>query len=150
MKFIITVLLFLSCFTFASIAQKNNGRQLYEAIHAKDTLQVEMLLNKGADANYKEKWMKFEMSMLILAVQNKDFKSVKLLIEHKAQIDWKDIAQITALMYAAYIGDVNIINYLIKSGADIHAHDDQGNTVLSAAKEGKHPEAIQVIEAALK
>ncbi len=53
-------------------------------------------------------------------------------------------------MYAAQIGNTLIIGYLLDKGADIHAKDSKGNTVLSAAKEGKHPEAIKLIESKLK
>jgi ankyrin repeat protein len=94
----------LSCFFLHANAQKSLNRQLYEAVSSTDTLQVEALLGKNADANYKEKLMTFEMSMLILAVQKESFKTVKLLIEHKAEVDWKDMFKTTALMYAAHSG----------------------------------------------
>jgi ankyrin repeat protein len=144
--FLVVAFLFLSIY---ANSQAINSR-LFKAINAKDTTSAEELLNKGADANYKEKTGQFEMSLLILSVNNKDYRSVKLLVDHKAEIDWKDWFSTTALMYAANLGDVNIIRYLLKNGADIHAQDKQGNTVLSAAKEGNHPEAIKLIEDNLK
>jgi ankyrin repeat protein len=122
------------------------NEQLYKAVGSKDTLQVEKLLNDGADASYIKKLGQAEVSILIWAVMQKNLKSVKLLVDHKANINWKDWFKTTALMYAADLGNLDIINYLVKNGADIHAHDDQGNNVLSAAKEGKHSEAIKLIE----
>jgi ankyrin repeat protein len=127
-------------------AQRPIDKKLFQAVRNKDTLAVASLLEKGANPNVRKAIVKFEMSMLILAVQNQDFRTVKLLVENKAEIDWKDWFKSTALMYAAYSGNVNIIRFLLERGADIKAHDDQGNTVLSAAKEGKHPEAIKLIE----
>jgi ankyrin repeat protein len=102
-------------------------------------LNVEKLLNNGADANYIKNQGKADMPLLIFSVVNSDFKTVKLLVEHKADINRKDWFSTTALMYAASNGDLNIIKYLLDNGADINAKDEQGNTVLSAAKEGKHP-----------
>jgi ankyrin repeat protein len=126
-------------------AQTLNDK-LAKAISDKDTTMVETLLKQGADANYKQKLGNVEMSLLILAVNKKNYKSVKLLVDHKAEVDWKDWFSTTALMYAANLGEINIIRYLLKNGADINAHDNQGNTVLSAAKEGNHPEVIKLIE----
>ena len=75
---------------------------------------------------------------------------VKLLVDHKVEINWKDWFGSTALMYAAHKGNIAIISYLLKNGADIHFKDKEGNTVLSAAKEGNHPDAIKFIEDNLK
>jgi ankyrin repeat protein len=121
--------------------------QLYSAIARKDTLMVEKLLDKGADANYIKKWDKSEMTLLIFSVNyGADFKIVKLLVEHKADVNKKDVFNITALMYAASEGYINIIKYLLDHGADVHANDGQGDTVLSLAILGAHPEAIRLIE----
>lgn len=133
-----------------NVFAQNINRKLYEAVSAADTVNVNYLLNNGADANYKEKIGSFGMSMLILAVNNQDFATIKLLITHKVNIDERDWFNSTALMYAAHSGNLDIIKCLIKNGADIHADDGQGNTVLSAAKEGKHQEAIQLIQDLLK
>lgn len=122
------------------------NEQLYKAVNANDTTLAETLINKGADVNFKRKVMNFDMSLLMLSVQQDQFKMVKLLVDHKVEIDWKDWFGSTALMYAANKGNVNIISYLLKNGADVHFTDKEGNTVLSAAKEGNHPDAIKIIE----
>jgi|SRR6185312_4116324 len=144
MKSIITT------FTLLIICIYANGQtlneQLYQAVKAKNSTQVGLLLDKGADANYKAARGEFQLSLLIVSVNNQDIQTVKLLVDHNAEINWKDWFKTTALMYAAQKGNVEIISYLLKHGADIHAHDDQGNTVLTAAKEGNHPEAIKLIE----
>lgn len=139
--------LFITCLLLSiCVKAQTLNEALAKAIRAKDTTMVETLLGKGAEANYKPKMGQAEVSLLILAVNNKDYKSVKLLVDHKAEVDWKDWFSTTALMYAASLGDVNIITYLLKNGADINAHDKQGNTVLSAAKEGNHQEVVKLIE----
>lgn len=126
------------------------NEQLYKAVNANDTTLAETLINKGADVNVKHKAMNFEMSLLMLSVQKDQFKMVKLLVDHKAEVDWKDWFGSTALMYAANKGNISIISYLLKNGADVHFKDKDGNTVLSAAKEGNHPDAIKLIEDSLR
>jgi ankyrin repeat protein len=143
------LLLFFILSTIYVKAQAIN-EQLYKAVNANDTTLAETLINKGADVNLKRKVMNFEMSLLMLSVQQDQFKMVKLLVDHKVEIDWKDWFGSTALMYAANKGNVDIIGYLLKNGADVHFKDKDGNTVLSAAKEGNHPEAIKLIEDSLK
>jgi ankyrin repeat protein len=139
----------LLCIGLYAMAQDVNIR-LYKAVSSKDTVEVEKLLTKGADANYKFKMGQAEMNLLIVAVTNKDFKSVKLLIEHKANVNGRDWFNTTPLMYAANGGNVEIVKYLIQKGADAKATDGQGNTVLSAAKERNNPEVIKLIEEKIK
>jgi len=145
-------LLLLLAFFFSTFYVKAQAinEQLYKAVNANDTTLAETLINKGADVNFKRKVMNFEMSLLVLSIQHDQLKMVKLLVDHKVEIDWKDWFGSTALMYAANKGNVAIISYLLKNGADVHFKDKEGNTVLSAAKDGNHPDAIKLIEDSLK
>lgn len=143
MKLFATI--FFLLFSLAAFSQSKND-QLYDAVTNNDTSTVETLLKNGADANYKKKGMSFEISMLIWAVQKQDVKIVKLLIDYKAEVDWKDWFKTTALMYAANTGNKLIITTLLKAGADPKAHDDQGNSVLTSAKESNNKEVITMIE----
>jgi len=111
---------------------------------------VEQLLKAGADVNYVQSTNSFKVNLLILAVINDDIATIRILVERKVNINWADGFGDTALMYAAQIGNTLVINYLLDNGADIHAKDDKGNTVLSAAVEGKHADAIKLIQSKLK
>ena len=136
-------------FTATAFCQ-NINEQLYSAVSNKDSLAVKNFLEKKADPNFKKKTGGFlEISMLILAVQNDDINDVKLLVSHGAEVDWRDAFKITALMYAANKGNKDIVLYLIKNGADVNAKDDQGNSVLSAAQEGKNTEVMEMIKSLL-
>ncbi len=136
---------------FAGIAKGQSvNQQLVTAVKIKNAGMVEQLLKAGANANYVESTSSFKVDPLILAVINEDFPTIKALVAHKASINWADGFGDTALMYAAQIGNTSIIGYLLDNGADIHAKDSKGNTVLSAAIEGKHPDAIKLIESKLK
>ncbi|MCI1185968.1 ankyrin repeat domain-containing protein [Hymenobacter sp. DH14] len=129
---------------------KGQDKKLYEAVSAKDTTQVQAALDKGANPNFRVKAGFFEMSLLILAVQKNDFATVKLLLDHQAEVDFRDAFNMTALMFAAHSGNKKLVSYLISKGADVKAHDGKGNSVLSAAQESKNQEVIQLIESKLK
>ncbi len=143
------VLLSIVFYAFSSKGQDLN-KKLHNAVIEKDTASVKFLLEQGANANYKPKVGFFEMSLLIWAAQNNDLADVKLLVEHNAEVDFRDAFKTTALMYAASKGSKDIVTYLISKGADVTAKDGQGNSVLSAAKESKNKELITIIEALLK
>jgi ankyrin repeat protein len=140
---------FIVFISFCAKAQSVN-QQLLTAVKIKNAGMVEQLLKAGADVNYAESKNNFKVDPLILAVINEDIPTIRILVEHKAIVNWKDGFGDTALMYAAQIGNTLIINYLLDNGADIHAKDNHGNTVLSAAQEGKHQDAIKLIESKLK
>jgi ankyrin repeat protein len=142
MKITFTALLI--CYTTLTFGQ-NINEKLFKAVSNGDSTQVETLLNKGGDPNFKMKLASFEMSMLIESVQKQDFKIAKLLIEHKADVDYRDWFKTTALMYAANSGNTQIVKLLIAYHADPNAKDEQGNSVLSAAKESKNAEVIKLI-----
>jgi ankyrin repeat protein len=149
MKNCILIWLAVLCFSFSALGQ--NNEILYKAIIKNDVEKVTKLLNADADPNAvisSGSWMK--VNMLITAVNNNNLQIAKLLIEKKADVNWKDGFKTTALMYAVSIGNKNMVTLLLDNGADFNANDGQGNTVLSAAKEGKNEEVIQIIENRIK
>ncbi|WP_293305400.1 ankyrin repeat domain-containing protein [Pedobacter sp. UBA5917] len=148
-KLLLTLLTILYISFYASAQTKNDD--LYSAIAKNNTEKAIDLLKNGASANYIKSvgpWMK--VNMLITAVNNKNVDIVKLLLENKADVNWRDGFNTTALMYAAAKANRTIIDMLLDNGADINANDGKGNTVLSAAKESKNEELIKYIEDRLK
>ncbi len=150
-------LLFLLLAAFAGYGQriaintgKGEDKKLYEAISAKDSARVQAALDRGANPNFRIKAGSFEMSLLILAVQKNDFATIKMLLDHHAEVDFRDAFNTTALMFAAYGGNKDIVSYLISKGADVNANDGKGNSVLSAARESKNQEIINLIEDQLR
>ncbi|WP_162427116.1 ankyrin repeat domain-containing protein [Pontibacter pudoricolor] len=150
MKTLILLAVLSFCMSFTALAQ-GKDEQLYIAVQKNDKAKVEALLQKKADPNYVKQagsWMR--VSPLITAVNNNNVAIVKLLIEYKAKVDWKDGFNTTALIYAASKGNKEIVELLLDNGADINATDGQGNNVLSAAKESENAEIIALIESKLK
>ncbi len=83
---------------------------------------------------------------LIMAARKGHLAIIKLLLEHEATIDMRDINGATALMNAVKNGN-NIITaqYLIEQGADIHALDQRHNTPLIIATYQGNPKILQLL-----
>ena len=147
---ILTILICLLGLTFSTVAQ-NNSEQLYGAVTKNDKDKVEKLIEQGADVNYVKQagsWMK--VSVLITSVNNKDLDIAKLLLDNKADVNWKDGFKTPAILYAANTGSIEMVKLLLANGADINDNDGQGNTVLTAAKESKNKDLIAFVEESIK
>lgn len=149
MKTLITLFCFLAL-TLSAIAQ-DKGEQLYEAVTKNDKEKVEKLIENGAEVNYVKQagpWMK--VNLLITAVNNKNTNIAKLLLDNKADVNWKDGFNTSAILYAASSGSIDMVKLLLEYGADIKDNDGKGNTVLTAAKESKNKELISFVKEKMK
>src|SRR6188768_634405 len=93
-------------FSILFVAGQKSNEKLYNAIVKNDKERVAQLLEDKANPNYiisSGPWMK--VNMLITAVNNNNIEIVKLLINKKADVNWKDGFNTTALMYAASKGN---------------------------------------------
>lgn len=149
MKTLTTLLLFLGL-SLSTVAQ-DKGKQLFEAVTKNDKNKVEKLIQEGADVNYVKQtgpWMK--ESVLIAAVNNKNIDIARLLLDNKADVDWKDGFNTSAILYAASSGSIDMVKLLLDYGADINDNDGKGNTVLTAAKESENKELISFVKAKME
>jgi ankyrin repeat protein len=147
---ILTTLICLFGITFLTIAQ-DNSTQLFEAVTKNDKEKVEELIKNGADVNFIKEagpWMK--VSILITAVNNQNLDIAKLLLDNKADVNWKDGFNSSAILYAASTGNIEMVQLLLEKGADIKDNDGQGNSVLTASKESKNKALIRFINEKLK
>jgi len=146
MRKLLLTLFTILCLSLYVKAQDIN-EQLYLSIAKNDKEKTSQLLKDGANANYVKSsgpWMK--VNMLITAVNNSNIDIVKALISNKANVNWKDGFQTTALMYAAAKGNKEMVILLLDNGADINANDGKDNTVFSAAQESKNTELIKYLD----
>lgn len=146
MKTILAILFAITSTTICAFTEDNNEKLLI-AIIKSDSTAVKELLKENADPNYikvEGPWMKY--NMLIAAIINSNIDIVKILIANKADVQWKDGFETSAILYAASKGDKEIVALLLENGADINDSDGNGKTVLSASKESKNKELIKFIE----
>lgn len=147
MKNILTLLIiFISSASFG----QDNGELLYNLVVKNDTEQSIKLISENANVNYVKESGMVKVNALITAINNKNIEIVRSLLKHKADVNWKDGFQTTALMYAAASGSKEMVELLLNSGADIKAKDGMGNTVLSAAKESGNEEVVKLIKQGMK
>lgn len=146
MKTIITFICFFAV-GFSSMAQTKN-EQLFEAVRNNDISRAQNLLKLGTDVNYfmEAKSPYVKVNLLMSAVNNKSIEMAKLLLENKADVNWKDSFNNLAITYAARSGNTEMVKLLLKYGASVHDKDGNGNPVLTAAKESKNPETIAFVE----
>ena len=74
--------------------------------------------------------------------------SVKTLLAYGANVNTTDNVGNVALMDALIFGDVDIIDLLIKSGADVNAQDAQKVPILERAKKISGENIIKMLETA--
>lgn len=144
MKTCIAVLFFI-CALFSALAQDKN-ELLYEAIIKSDKAGVEFQLAAGASANYvKEISAWARISMLIAAVDHGNLEILKMLLDKKANVGFRDGFNTTAIIYAASNGELEMVKLLVEYGASVNDNDGKGNSVLSAAKESQEAELIAFV-----
>jgi uncharacterized protein len=147
MRLLATICAFV--FTVILNAQTKND-QLFEAVRNNEKDKVEMLLKAGCDANYIKTGSPYlEITPLITAVQNKNAAIAKLLIDHKANVNWKDNLKASAIIYAVNANDLAVVKLLSENGANLHDQDSEGRSVSGLAKATGNKELIHYIETKL-
>jgi ankyrin repeat protein len=144
---ILSILFFLNCLILFG---QNVDEKLYNAVKENNLSDVNEFIKQNGNPNFTEEKSWVKINLLITAVKNNNYEITKKLIESKADVNWKDGFNTSALMYACSNGSLKIVNLLIENGADINANDEQGNSVLTAAKESNNKDLILLIENKLK
>lgn len=81
-----------------------------------------------------------------LAANYKDAETVQLLIDYGMDVnDVRGSDGLTACIYAASHGKTDILDVLIKAGANIHESDKHGNILLSNAIKHKQYESVKML-----
>ncbi len=138
-------------------AKTNEGNESALMMAIENHTMVKYLIDKGADVNYENAIGK---TALHYAAQYQDVETAKLLVNSGANLNkgikatgwvgnggaiWDDPpfeykiynGSITPLMYAARSGNIQMVKFLVESGADISLKDDEGQTALEYSQ-SKH------------
>lgn len=116
-----------------TLDNKNNEQldiRLYNAIKKDDIILAKTLIKKGAYINTVDST--FRLSTLHVAVENKNFEMVRLLVEQGANINYNGYSDITALMIAASDNNIKIMEYLLDHQADINKTGMNGSALFFA------------------
>jgi ankyrin repeat protein len=102
---------------------------------------LRFLLNKGADPNAANQ---SSATPLILAAWS--FERAQLLVEHGAAVNAATNQGVTPLLVAATEpGNVSTVRYLLDNGADLHAHDTDGEDALTRAAGSGDVETLKLL-----
>jgi ankyrin repeat protein len=85
------------------------------------------------------------MSALMLAAYYDHPQSARFLLSQKAGINKQDGHGTTALMWAAYAGDLEMTLLLLQAGADAGAKRVDGDTALLIARRWEHEDVISAL-----
>ncbi len=136
------------CLMQLSLVSQTKNDQLFKSIQAGDKAKVAALLTAGCDANYFIVGdPEIKVSCLIAAVNfNTSTDIAKLLIDSKADVNWKDNLKNSAIMYAVKNNNLPMIKLLVANGAKLNEVDAQGKTLLFTANEFGYTEVVNYLE----
>ena len=107
-------------------------------------LEMEKLLNKGADINYVDKVTK--LSALSYASYSNNIKVVDFLVKNGANIEGDSKYPNNPIYFATLNNNVDIVELLINNGVDPnYAWEDRGGTLLTQAVQMGKLEVVKVL-----
>lgn len=130
---VLTAAILCSCSTTASYNfgtqdEYRLGEALLYAIAQRENAAAMQLVNRGAPLNYQDK--KDEWTPLVYAIYYENWSMAEFLIRAGVNVNLRDQANRTALMWCAMRGDLTVLRLLVEHGADINAVDVGGRGAL--------------------
>ncbi|NWH57769.1 INVS protein, partial [Geococcyx californianus] len=107
-----------------------------------DVIRTMLALKLDIDINMTDK---YAGTALHAAALSGHVSTVKLLLEHKAQVDALDVMKHTPLFRACEMGHVEVIQTLIKGGARVDLVDQDGHSPLHWAALGGNADVCQIL-----
>ena len=129
----------------ANVNELNNDKNsaLHIAAYTNNVSSIDELLNAGAFINKKNK---VGMTPLQCALNEKcSDKVVDKLLEHKADVNCKNINGSTAIFFSALDNRASIMNKLIKSKANIDMKNNSGDTPLIIAARKGSSDCVKIL-----
>ena len=112
---------------------------------------VNLLLSKGADVHVRtnDGMTPFIQSVLSVLSNKVTTQVCDTLLKAGANINTaitgRNAPGWTALHFAAFEGSLELVNYLIRHGANVNSVSDDGSSVLSLAKSGKYDDIVAAL-----
>ncbi|CAH1154571.1 unnamed protein product [Phaedon cochleariae] len=118
------------------------------SVHVNSSEMLSFFIENGADVNTKAG----KETPLHRAVKNQDFEMVEELTRRDVNNHENNCNKVTALHFAEYVGNVNILNHLLEkdrghtpSGVDIDIQENDCKTPLHSAAEKGHLDCLKIL-----
>ncbi len=130
-----------------SIDERSNAgwTELMRASIFSDILSVEHLINQGANINDQSNRGRSPLMMAVHGNSTTHNMIINLLLEHNADLELKDDQGGTALIMAAYTGNIETVRCLLNAKADIEASDNDIWTPLIQSVLSDSPEVAKLL-----
>ena len=110
----------------ANWASREGQTALMTAARTGNVDAVEVLLASGADVNASETWR--GQTALMWTAAERHATASEALLRHGADVRARSDGGLTALLFGARAGDLDVVRTLLAVGANIDEVDDDGNT----------------------
>jgi ankyrin repeat protein len=124
-------------------AAKAIDLQLMEAAKSNDLRKMEDLIKKGANVNSGDD--KGRTPLMYAAQAGSQQAMEKLVKDHHADVNAKDVNDQTALMKSAIMGKNDGVKYLLDNKAKIDEYDKFGRTALTYSARADHTEVLKTL-----
>ena len=104
---------------------------------------VQLLLQYGAEVDSKDG--QHGNTALIWAIEEDSGETVKLLLEHKANLELTNNKGHTAFSIACGLGRLGIARLLLDKGVDVESRDPNGTSALSKACMGRSDSVVELL-----
>ena len=94
------------------MAKNSHEPLLIQAVVRDDYLLVKELISRGINSNIKS--LCYEKSALNIALKNKFYEIVDLLIENDINLSIPDIHGLISIHYATKYGNINLLNQILQ------------------------------------
>ncbi|WP_269900193.1 ankyrin repeat domain-containing protein [Paenalcaligenes faecalis] len=100
------------------------------------------LLEKGASPNYRPEGIS---SALLLCLENEYFELAEAMVRFGAEVDIRNHAGWTPLIWASMKGRFKAVQFLLNHGANIHACNNGGWNAVTGAYYKKHTNIVELL-----
>jgi len=121
---------------------EHENTALYEACLIGDLKIVQILIEHGADVNYKSS---FKHTPLFNACIRGNLEIAKLLLEKGAKINQQNNAWITPLISACSKRRYDVVKFLLDNNADPNIRDENGRTAICYAIQNQDFETTEIL-----
>jgi hypothetical protein len=134
----LALMLLLSIAASGAVCFADVNDDMFMAAQRGDVEKVRLLLEKGANVNYKDTIVLGHTPMTIAAAWGHT-EVVKLLLDHGASVNQQNGDGVSALQCAASTSKSDMVKLLLDKGADVNHRDKVGRTPLFDAACSKCP-----------